>query len=225
MLVGNQVGQQNIAICCPGFGFSINFLESWTDLIVSALINGYKFTPSVKYSPIIYTSRNQVLGGWWKDGLHQKPFKGNVEYDWLLWIDSDAVFSWADITTLMGHDKSIVSGWCSTPGMKMSNVCEKMSEEHRKKEGKWELIGVSGMEKRQALFKAEFAGLHFMLVKKGVFEKLDYPWFSPDPRLEYNGVTTYDPEDVSFCQKAKAAGFDIWVDPKVRLGHEKTYVV
>jgi hypothetical protein len=32
-------------------------------------------------------------------------------------------------------------------------------------------------------------------------------------------------EDVGFCLDAKAAGFDLWVHPKVRVGHEKTLTI
>ena len=32
-------------------------------------------------------------------------------------------------------------------------------------------------------------------------------------------------EDVSFCLDAKEEGFDIWCDPRIRVGHEKTRVI
>jgi hypothetical protein len=32
-------------------------------------------------------------------------------------------------------------------------------------------------------------------------------------------------EDVSFCLDAKEAGFEIWCDPKIRVGHEKTRIL
>jgi len=32
-------------------------------------------------------------------------------------------------------------------------------------------------------------------------------------------------EDVSFCLDAIEAGFEIWCDPKIRVGHEKTRII
>jgi hypothetical protein len=32
-------------------------------------------------------------------------------------------------------------------------------------------------------------------------------------------------EDVSFCLDAIEKGFDIWCDPRIRVGHEKTRVI
>ena len=32
-------------------------------------------------------------------------------------------------------------------------------------------------------------------------------------------------EDVSFCLDAQEAGYEIWADPRIRVGHEKTRVI
>ena len=32
-------------------------------------------------------------------------------------------------------------------------------------------------------------------------------------------------EDVSFGLDAKEAGMEIWIDPKIRVGHEKTRII
>ena len=32
-------------------------------------------------------------------------------------------------------------------------------------------------------------------------------------------------EDVSFCLDAIESGFEIWCDPRIRVGHEKTRVI
>jgi hypothetical protein len=32
-------------------------------------------------------------------------------------------------------------------------------------------------------------------------------------------------EDVSFCLDAKEEGFEIWCDPRIRVGHEKMRVI
>ena len=63
----------------------------------------------------------------------------------------------------------------------------------------------------------------FMLVKKGVFESLAYPWFRPlEKRI--GDMTDFTMEDVSFCLRAKEKGFKVYIDPQVRLGHEKRVI-
>ena len=32
-------------------------------------------------------------------------------------------------------------------------------------------------------------------------------------------------DDVEFCLRAREAGHDIWVDPKIRIGHEKMKIL
>jgi hypothetical protein len=60
----------------------------------------------------------------------------------------------------------------------------------------------------------------FMLVKKGVFEKLEYPWFKPIEK-QIGTMVDFTMEDVAFCLRAKEKGFQIFIDPKIRPGHVK----
>ena len=67
-----------------------------------------------------------------------------------------------------------------------------------------------------------------LLIKHGVWEheEMKYPWFAPKMQIFDSGeVQDMCGEDVSFCLDAKEAGFEIWCDPRVRVGHEKTRVI
>ena len=59
-----------------------------------------------------------------------------------------------------------------------------------------------------------------MLVKKGVFENMKYPWFQPIEK-RIGDMVDFTMEDVAFCLRAKEKRFKIWIDPQVRVGHEK----
>ena len=51
---------------------------------------------------------------------------------------------------------------------------------------------------------------------------MPYPWFAPKMQVFESGeVQDMCGEDVSFCLDAKEAGYEIWCDPRVRVGHEK----
>ena len=57
-------------------------------------------------------------------------------------------------------------------------------------------------------------------------EKMKYPWFAPKMQVfESGAVQDMCGEDVSFCLDAIEAGYEIWCDPRIRVGHEKTRVI
>ena len=56
--------------------------------------------------------------------------------------------------------------------------------------------------------------------------EIKYPWFMPKLQsFESGSVVDGCGEDVSFSLDAKAAGFEIWCDPRIRVGHEKIRVL
>ena len=86
--------------------------------------------------------------------------------------------------------------------------------------------GESISRRRKGLFTVDYTGFGWVLIKKGVFENLEYPWFAPKMQVFESGdVQDMCGEDVSFCLDAKEAGYEIWCDPKIRVGHEKTRVI
>lgn len=63
-----------------------------------------------------------------------------------------------------------------------------------------------------APFKVAAAGSAGMLVRRHVFDVLEPPYFEST-----DGAATN--EDLGFCEKVTAAGFDIWCNPQIRIGH------
>ena len=63
----------------------------------------------------------------------------------------------------------------------------------------------------------------FMLIKKGVFESMEYPWFKPIEK-RIGQMVDFTMEDVGFCLTAKERRYKILIDPMVRVGHEKKVV-
>ena len=62
--------------------------------------------------------------------------------------------------------------------------------------------------------------------ESGRISEMKYPWFAPKMQVFESGeVQDMCGEDVSFCLDAKEAGFEIWCDPRVRVGHEKMRVI
>lgn len=76
-------------------------------------------------------------------------------------------------------------------------------------------------ERSNGLFKCKGLGTGFMLIRLSVFDKLEQPWFAFDKDEEGRLLYT---DDEYFCKKAIEAGFDVWCDPSVKVGHVGMYV-
>lgn len=61
-------------------------------------------------------------------------------------------------------------------------------------------------------FKIAAAGSAGMLIRRHVLDALEAPYFE-----NTDGASTN--EDLNFCMKVREAGFDIWCNPRVTLGH------
>ena len=58
----------------------------------------------------------------------------------------------------------------------------------------------------------DYSGMGWMLVKKGVIESIEYPWFAPVWQDFGNGIKGFTSADVAFCRRIKEQGYDIIVD-------------
>jgi hypothetical protein len=76
--------------------------------------------------------------------------------------------------------------------------------------------------------KVSYVGLGFFACRKEVLDSLAYPFFNRElQRMRgKDGLDLVDmcSEDVAFCKNIEDAGFDIMLNTRLRVGHEK-YVV
>jgi hypothetical protein len=220
---------KSIIFCLPGRGVSYTFLKSFVQLCFDLVQNGAAIQISQDYSSMVNFARCKVLGANVLRGPDQIPWDGKLKYDYQLWIDSDIVFDTEKFYRLVEMDQDIAAGWyCTEDGM-TSSVAHWLEEDDFKNNG-----GVMNhetletMSKRRKPFTVDYTGFGWVLIKHGVFEhpEMKYPWFAPKMQVFDSGeVQDMCGEDVSFCLDAKEAGFEIWCDPKIRVGHEKTRII
>ncbi len=130
-----------------------------------------------------------------------------VDCDALLLIDSDMEFPRDGFKRLLSHEKDIVGTF------------------YRMRQPPYEVVGNWGTEEdvippnRKGLVQRRCTPLGFSLIRTDVFRRTPLPWFTNDwiPELE-----DYEPEDYAFCRKARAAGFEVWVD--LDLSHELGHI-
>jgi len=141
--------------------------------------------------------------------------------DHLLFIDSDMTFDPDDVLRLMAwnQEKHIVAGAYES-----------------RKAGKIYILTLDGDQENvlmdaMGLVKAKRVATGFMMIQRQVFEKLAelHPeWKHHDNLSEAMLYSYFDfkvtpegyiGEDFLFCERAIEAGFGIWIDPTIKLGH------
>ena len=205
-----------VIFCIPGNSFSNRFLKCWTNLTRELHKRGVEYELLSQYIPNVYQVRSLLLGADRKFGQYQEPWQGKKNYDNIMWIDSDQVFEPNDFFKLLEHDKDIVSGlYLRKPRSDNLNdipiefAC--FNEDGKK---------LYTNEVNGELIKVWSNGMGWMLIKKGVFEKIEYPWFGPIIEgLGFHG------EDVSFQLRARDSGFESYVDTSIVVGHEKGVIL
>jgi len=263
-----------VVFCFPGNSFSGRFLESWTELFAWCLQNGIQPILSRRESCNIYYVRNMCLGADVTRGKNQKPFNGKLNYDYIMWIDSDIIFTPEHFIKLLNHNKDIVSGIYKMSDNANYATVKEWDEEYFKQNGCFKFLqqgdltsysspagrGENTVTSSPALLRTEkgeignpcsvgtnfpspcgegeppvavgevcllpvsYTGMGFMLVKFGVFESMEYPWFKPLEK-QIGDMCDFTMEDVSFCLRAQEKGYKIFVDPAVIVGHEKKMVL
>lgn len=213
----------NVIVCIPGNTFSDKFLVNWTNFIGKCYARGIRIYLSNRYTSNVYYVRSMCLGADVLRGENQKPFDGKLEYDYILWIDSDISFKFEDFTELLSHKKDIIGGlYLMEGGTNFAVVTEENWDwNFFLKNGYFKFLSPPELSKYSNPIKVSYTGFGFLLIKKGVFEKIKYPWFEPKIYELENGIRDFASEDVSFCIKAKEYGYDIFIDKNVIVGHEK----
>jgi hypothetical protein len=157
-------------------------------------------------------------------GPHQKPFDGKIDYDYIMWIDSDIIFNINQLLKLIKHDKDICSGLYLMEGGRNFACVKEWDEGFFKENGHFEFLSPDDIKDQKDLIKVNYVGMGWMLVKKGVFESINYPWFEPI-RKKIGSYVDFTMEDVAFCHKAIEKKYNIYIDPTVIVGHEKKIIL
>lgn len=163
----------------------------------------------------IYEVRNGCLKGNSENHrVNQKPFEGNFDdYDKMIWIDSDNIITASHVKKLLSYDLDIVCGWYKVLGNEIASCGNDQIP-----------YSFNQLKSIDRLLEVDYTGMGLMVVKKGVFESLTYPWFKSWVKEwveddEKMSRVVFD--DECFCDRVKEQGFKIYVDTSVYIEHEK----
>jgi hypothetical protein len=158
-------------------------------------------------SHVAIARESTISGKSYQDIRERRPRAGEFTYDKMVWIDSDIAWSPTDLGKIYGSDKDIISG-CYLLADRTVAVSEYA----------WDgMMSEEDLNSRTEPFKVNGVGFGFVAIKAGVFESIPKPWFG---QVQDGGQLLIG-EDVAFCMKAKKAGYEIWVDPSVKVAHQK----
>lgn len=215
-----------VLFCIPGNTFSNHFLQSWTELIIECTRRNIQFAISNRYSSMVHFARAMCVGANVLSGENQKPFSGTVKYDYIMWIDSDMVFKPSDFFSLLESPHDITCGNYLMSDKKHTTTVEKWDEDYFIKSGGcFEFLTPEYIRSlKERYTKVAYSGMGWMLVKYGVFEKIKYPYFFHDV-IRIKDTVDMCSEDVAFCRNAEKAGFSIYIDKNIFVGHLKSFVI
>jgi hypothetical protein len=213
-----------VVFCMPGKSYSREFLLAWSDLLMQATARGHQCMISQQYSSVVHFARAKCLGGDVTKGPDQKPFQGQVDYDVMMWIDSDIVFKPEDFFALLESPHDVTAGMYMMEDLQHMAVVQKWDEDFFAKNGTFEFLRPEDLKDAPQYMPVAYAGMGWMLIRKGVIEDLKYPWFW-SPLETVGGLTDMNSEDVALCKAMTTAGHQVFIDTKIRVGHQKLMLI
>lgn len=214
-----------VIIALPGRTFSGGFMLNLLETVQTLKSKNYTVMITNEYSSYVTYSRMKTLGLDVRRGADQKPFGGKVDYDVWVTIDSDIRFTPEQMIELIEDTNKypVVSGLYRMENLKHYACVKDWDTKYFKTNGSFEFMK-SDEDIKDKYISVAYNGMGFFACRKGVIEKLKYPYFTY-PLIEIDGLRDTCSEDVSFCKNLTDAGFEITVNTTLRVGHEKTLII
>lgn len=141
--------------------------------------------------------------------------------EYLLFLDDDHVFDWRNISDssaydflgkLLAHDKDIIGClYYHRTGEYKPVLMKSVNDEHTA----YTFLNDAEIEHRPQRVDVQGGGV--MLINLRIFDKIKPPYFEPEMKSEGSNYGT----DIQLCRKARQAGFEVWCDTSIEVGHLK----
>jgi len=186
---------------------------------------GHQVMISQQYSSVVHFARAKCLGGDVLKGKDQKPFQGQMDYDVMMWIDSDIVFKPEDLFSLLESPHDVTAGVYMMEDLQNLATVKEWNKEYFEKKGTFKFLRPDDIIGAPQYMQVAYTGMGWMAIRKGVVEDLKYPWFHSDLEKVTDDIIDMNSEDVTFCKALWEAGHPIHIDTKVRVGHQKKMII
>jgi len=136
--------------------------------------------------------------------------KGDITH--IMTLDADTVPPPDTILRLLTHDRDIIAG--VYPLFVGGKKCWSFSLENRKSNPtRQDLFPYQKLSQRT--FKVMALSGSTVLIKKEVFDHIEWPWY----KTVRSGSEVLMGHDFDFSNKAREAGYELWVDPTIQCRH------
>jgi len=170
-----------------------------------------QFVPAIAKGADIWINRNLCVNNGASSAVQQNHF----DFDWFLSVDADIVFTMHNIEQLIAHNQPIISG-----AYPRKNNATKIHAGH------WGQIpgsiGPELLSQDTGVHPINWCGGGFILIRRDVFETLEYPWFRIHTigctikGIKYAEQTT---ADLGFCIHVQQSGYTLLCDCNCKLQH------
>ena len=185
-----------IAICIPVASDGI--IKAKTSLAIMNVIKkakDYEVIPMFQFGAYVFENRQEMVF-----------FAQLQKCSHIFFVDYDMIFDPEILNILLSRNKDIIG---------VNYMMRKLPPRTTVLADEKEKITLD------RLFKCHGIGMGVALIKMSVFDKISPPWFHFD--FDERGRISVS-EDYYFCNKARQEGYDIWVDPTIKVGHLGDYI-
>ena len=228
--------KKRIVIGIPGSSFSTSFLLSWTRCLY-ALWESHKYDVVIApgTSSFVSFARMKTMGLDVLRGKDQKPFNG-MQYDVFVTLDSDMVFTADQLIELIENTDThpVVAGVYMMADCTHLAVVRDWDIPYFTEHGTFKFMTPDELADIKKITTANFipvsyVGMGFMAMRKEVLDSLSYPYFHSDlqrmTKSDGTEIVEMCSEDVSLCKNIQAAGYTIYINTNMRVGHCKEVVI
>lgn len=135
-------------------------------------------------------------------------------FDYIFMVDADMYVPKDALQKLLEYPTEICLGLCPRKNTKVGKTCiYKIGQINYE-----DAYTYYDLPKKDRVM-VHGGGLACALIKTDIFKNLTYPWFR---YVTYQDGSELS-EDLYFCSQAKANGYKIYVDTRVRCGHATRY--
>lgn len=215
----------------PGYSMETRYVTSLVNTIRELEARGITWAySSLASSDVSIARESTVLGRLSPMPSYKKyesPLSGLATYDKLFLIDSDIFWETSDFIHLYESEYDVISGvYLQSDGETTTAFVEPSGEYNKTPfSSNRQVLRKDNIRAKATPFKITGSGLGFMCIKKGVFEKVERPWFKHI--VEEFAISESEvnvemlSEDLSFIQRVREAGVDVYADPTILVGHSK----
>lgn len=194
----------NVAILCPAHSVSVD--AYYHHSVINTIKAGFK--QGIDVCELTWPGEALVQHA--RNALVELALKDARKFENFVWIDSDQEFTPRQFLALLDHDVDVVGG--TYRKKQDEEAYEVRVSEVTEIGGLWKVMGLG-----TGFLKVSREALETVYRHSEVYENKGQKFRAVFEVPIING-RLYG-EDTIFCEKLQAAGFDIYLDPSVTVGH------